>query len=204
MAVLHRTSVRVSLDNLDNFHPRAFEFIAVTIHVNSLVFLLVTINRASKCSIPAFCLELATLLERCAVSNSRLLLVGDFNIHVETPTESNGRQLACILDSFGLKQHVSDPTRGNRILDLVISPRDSDFVRKILVTGPIGKSDHLVVLTSIRGLKPKLPIKTVCFRPWKWCVNMKAFVCFLTNTLYTLSEFRRYDNKRYVFTMYEY
>ena len=45
----------------------------------------------------------------------------------------------------------------------MISPRDSNLVRECHVTGPIGESDHLTVLTSIRARKPKLPMKTVCF-----------------------------------------
>lgn len=62
---------------------------------------------------------------------------------------------------------MSDPTRMGRILDLVISPRDSDFVRECHVAGPIDEADHLTVLTSIKARESKLLIKMVCFRPWK-------------------------------------
>ena len=75
--------------------------------------------------------------------------------------------MACILDSFGLKQHVLDPTRVNRTLDLVISPCDSDIVRECHVIGPIGETDLLTVLTSIKACNPKFLMKTVSFRPWK-------------------------------------
>ena len=43
MAVLHRTSVRIVQANLGDFDRESFEFIDVTVHVNPLVFLLVTI-----------------------------------------------------------------------------------------------------------------------------------------------------------------
>ena len=54
-----------------------------------------------------------------------------------------------------------------RILDLVISPRDSDLVRECHVAGPIDDADHLTFLTSIKARESKLLIKMVCFRPWK-------------------------------------
>ena len=150
-----------------NLNPRSLEFVAVNIHANSLVFLLVTIYRPPSRSSTDFWDELSALLERCAASNSRLRLVGDFNAHVGSPTDSRAQHLVCMLDSFGLKQHVSEPTRKDRILDLVISPCDGDFVRECHVTGPMDESDHLTVLASIRARKPKLLMKMVRFHPWK-------------------------------------
>ena len=72
--------------------------------------------------------------------------------------------------------------KGSRILDLVISPRDIDLVREYHVTGPICESDHLTVQASIRARKPKLPIKTVCFRPWK-SVDPAEFALDLAQSL---------------------
>ena len=85
------------------------------------------------------------------------------------------------LTRSGSSSSVSYPTRRNRILDPVISPRYSDFVRQTLVTDPIGESDHLVVLTSIRALKPKLPMKTVCYRPCK-SVDPEKFMVDLSQS----------------------
>ena len=61
---------------------------------------------------------------------------------------------------------------------------------------PIGETDHLTVLTSIRARKPKLPMKTVRFRPWKSVdpkkfaldLSQSSFVAHPSNDLSTLLE----------------
>ena len=66
----------------------------MTIPINMPVFLIVTIYRLPDNDILRNWTELSTLLERCVVSNSRLLLVGDFNILVEISTDGRARELA--------------------------------------------------------------------------------------------------------------
>ena len=69
-------------------------------------------------------------------------------------------------------------------------------MRECHVTGPICEIDHLTVLTSIRARKPKLPMKTVCFRPWKSVdpekfaldLSQSSFVAHPSDDLNTLLE----------------
>lgn len=53
---------------------------------------------------------------------SRLLLVGDFNIHVDDDSDLFARGFINIMDSFHFTQHVSGPTHNKgHTLDLVFT-----------------------------------------------------------------------------------
>ena len=71
--------------------------------------------------------------------NAGIILVGDFN---KCPVST-------ILRHFTLKQIVKQPTRGNAILDLILTNM-SDFCNIPLVIPPVGRSDHNSVLFSYK------------------------------------------------------
>ncbi len=52
----------------------------------------------------------------------KVLIVGDFNIHVDNEKDWLGSAFIDILNSIGVKQHVSGPTHcRNHTLDLILS-----------------------------------------------------------------------------------
>ena len=54
--------------------------------------------------------------------SDNILLMGDFNIHVNNPSDSSAKAFLSIIDTFGLKQHVQQPTHtGGNTLDLVLT-----------------------------------------------------------------------------------
>ncbi len=66
-----------------------------------------------------FFLELCELLTLACAASSQVILIGDFNIHVDTVC-SNSTQLKTVLDCFNLTQNVNFPTRTHgHTLDLV-------------------------------------------------------------------------------------
>ena len=71
--------------------------------------------------------------------NAGIILAGDFN---RCPVST-------ILRHFTLKQIVKQPTRGNAILDLILTNM-SNFCNTPLVLPPIGLSDHNSVLCSYK------------------------------------------------------
>ena len=91
-------------------------------------------------------------MECVNLSKERVLVLGDFNIHVDVP---NGLKFLDLLESLGLEQHVTEPTHifGDR-LDLVITRR----TETLLGSTPRScryLSDHLAVRCSIRINKPR-------------------------------------------------
>ena len=78
--------------------------------------------------------------------SDNVLLIGDFNIHVNNSSDSLAKAFLSIMDTFGFKQHVQQPThtggntldliltRGVEITDLCVSPYTSALSDHCLLT----------------------------------------------------------------------
>uniref|UniRef100_K7EXX2 Endonuclease/exonuclease/phosphatase domain-containing protein n=1 Tax=Pelodiscus sinensis TaxID=13735 RepID=K7EXX2_PELSI len=94
---------------------------------------------------------LREIREATKIENS--IIMGDFNyphidwIHVTSGREAEIKFLNGLNDCF-LEQLVQEPTRGEAILDLVLSGVQ-DQVQEITVTGPLGNSDHNIITFNI-------------------------------------------------------
>ena len=80
------------------------------------------------------------------VSKRDCIIMGDFNHgHILwTSLQSTGREdqefLNLVQDGF-LSQHVLEATRGENVLDIVLSSQ-KEFVDNVKICGPLGCSDH--------------------------------------------------------------
>ena len=74
-------------------------------------------------SVISFCEELTDVLENNITGNKgHLLLLGNFNIHLDKQEAPNTIIFQDFLDSFGLINHVKQSTHtSSHILDLIIS-----------------------------------------------------------------------------------
>ena len=84
---------------------------------------------------------------------SNILLAGDFNVHSaswlgSTKTTPAGEYTEELCTVHGLQQHVHCATRGSNALDLVLS--DLGDIVSVRPMNPIGNSDHISLLISIR------------------------------------------------------
>ena len=95
--------------------------------------------------------EFSKLLESITADqrHKRLLIVGDFNIHVDNSNDTTARQFVDLLDSFNLVQHVSEKTHANgHTIDLVISNAMDHFVNDVKITDPV-ISDNLAFHSTL-------------------------------------------------------
>ena len=95
--------------------------------------------------------EFSKLLESITADqrHKRLLIVGDFNIHVDNSNDTTARQFVDLLDSFNLVQHVCEKTHANgHTLDLVISNAMDHFVNDVKITDPV-ISDNLAFHSTL-------------------------------------------------------
>ena len=107
--------------------------------------------------------ELTALLEVISTYRSELVIVGDFNIHVDDLHDVTASRFCDLLDAFGLVQHLrgSTHTRGHT-LDLVIT-RPMCVPTLLVVDTPIF-SDHALItccLTIERPSPTALQRKTI-------------------------------------------
>ena len=82
-----------------------------------------------------------------------VMLVGDFNVHHTDwlgshTTDTGERQMPRLANCLGLEQTVDEPTRGNQILDLVLT----DLPTTSITLANVGTSDHNPVLVIKRDV----------------------------------------------------
>ena len=98
--------------------------------------------------------------------SGKLVLLGDFNVHLDNISNPEGRQLTVLLTSFGMEQHVCDSTHvDGHTLDLVVS-RVTDEVVQCCEVGPF-ISDHNSILITLKSGKHQSIRKKTTFRKIK-------------------------------------
>ena len=80
------------------------------------------------------------------VSKGDCIIMGDFNhgnIKWDTlqSTGVEDRTFLCLVQENFLTQHVLEPTRAARVLDIVLSSQ-KEFVDNVVIQEPLGSSDH--------------------------------------------------------------
>lgn len=141
---------------LSTFNDSHLESVWVEIATAATPLIVASIYRPPRGDHRQFCRQLEDDLNKTHISDRNVLLLGDFNAKnaqwLDTDvTDAAGDSLACLLQTYGLAQHVFFPTclvRGHpkSCLDLVITNVPSDQVSSEPAM-PIGSSDHL----SVRG-----------------------------------------------------
>ena len=124
--------------------------------------------------------ELQDILSYMASLPHDLVLMGDFNLHVES-SSSDVRQLTGILESFNLDQYVNFPThiRGHS-LDLMIFSKGCD-VLSVSTSDMI--SDHFSVIAdlNIPTDHSRTVPQAITYRKLK-AINIEAFKADITNS----------------------
>ena len=95
------------------------------------------------------------------------MITGDFNIHVDVADDPDSIKLLDLLESVGLRQHVTQPTHVHgHTLDLLITRwsdqiiKDPPYVDRVI-------SDHVSLLCKLHPVKPAMTIKKVTYRKLK-------------------------------------
>ncbi len=135
-----------------------------------------------------FIKEFADFLSELVLAADKVLIVGDFNIHVDNEIDALGSAFIDILNSIGVRQHVLGPTHcQNHTLDLILSHGiDVSGVEILQQSDDI--SDHYLVLCKLHIAK------TVNSTPcYKYGRTNTTKDCFVSN-LPDLSQFLSISN----------
>ena len=153
------------IDSSSNF--RSFECFQLDISANNKTMSIFPIYRPepSMVSMSTFFREFSSYMEMLSILSHEVLIVGDFNIHLDMTNTPNSRKFMDILLSFNFVQHVAESSHeSGHILDLVIS-RQSDFVSNVKVGEYF--SDHKVISFNIKLRRLISERKTVTSRNYK-------------------------------------
>ena len=120
-----------------------FEFIIIQFQGIDRPCLVANVYRPPSSSVTTFMNEFSNFIETLNIPNRDLVIMGDFNIHVDDPDDSNGTQFCNLLNDLSMQNHVKVPTykRSNHTLDLVIDSYTHSYLEPIV-------SDVKVCLTS--------------------------------------------------------
>jgi hypothetical protein len=124
--------------------------------------------------VQAFMSEFGLLLEGIVSSREKLVIVGDFNFHVDSPLNPSACSFLDLIDSFGLVQLVNVATHDKgHTLDLVLTRASDDLISEVSLAGLF--SDHFAISCSLNLKRPLHPTKTVSYRSFK-SINIEDFV----------------------------
>ena len=97
------------------------------------------------------------------VSKGECIIMGDFNHgNIKWDTQqSTGveyQKFVCLVQDNFLTQHVLEPTRAARVLDIVLSSQ-KEFVDNVVIQEPLGNSDHNQLHFNINIKSDKAKVK---------------------------------------------
>ena len=97
------------------------------------------------------------------VSKGDCIIMGDFNHgnikwDSQQSTGVEDQKLLCLVQDNFLTQHVLEPTRAARVLDIVLSSQ-KEFVDNVVIQEPLGSSDHNQLHFNINIKSDKTKVK---------------------------------------------
>ncbi len=137
-----------------------------------------------------FIKEFADFLSELVLAADKVLIVGDFNIHVDNEKDALGSAFIDILNSIGVRQHISGPTHSrNHTLDLILSHGiDVNGVEILQQSDDI--SDHYLVLCKLHIVKA---VNSTPSYKYGRTITSTTKDCFVSN-LPDLSQFLSISN----------
>ena len=116
--------------------------------------------------------EWPLFLSKYVTIGKNITIVGDLNFHLDIPNNRETSKFLSCLDSFGLIQHVNEPTHvAGHTLDVVITWDNDNIISNIEVIDPCFSDsagrvtrDHFAVTLNANASKPAPVRKTVYFR----------------------------------------
>lgn len=175
------TAKRITLD----VKPTTFEVLCCSLRSASTAVVHIAIYRPGSANVTElFFQELTSLLEIVVTFRTQIVITGDFNVHVNDPSDKHAHKLAELLESFDLQQSISQPTQhhGNT-LDLVITRPDNQPT-SCKVDPPNMISDHSLIVCNFSSIPVAVRQVPSTTRPWKR-VDRMAFSCALASALPT-------------------
>ena len=132
-----------------SFQYSSFECIIQTLKINNntINLTLITIYRHFSESFNLFLEEFHMFLEYVKLRFKYFVIAGDFNVHMNRPTDPPTSKFIDILNTFSLEQYIKSSTHeAGNILDLVITDPNCLIIKDVNVDNSnILRSDHFLV-----------------------------------------------------------
>ena len=167
VGILVRNGINMKIHESNAF--RSFEHLDLTLSSMSSSFRLLVVyrplpNKKNKLTFSMFHDDFGNLAESLISHPCKFLLVGDFNIHMDSIENREAAIFHDLLVATNLKQHVNTPTHdAGHTLDLLITDNSDDFVSSISTNHSL-PSDHAAVKCLVNVIRPPAQKKKFCTR----------------------------------------
>lgn len=144
-------------------------------------------SKSNKFTVKQFLGEFAEYLAHLVTSPGHLIILGDFNFHVNDSSDRDACSFQDLLSSYDLHQHVKVSTHcSGHTLDLVLT-RSQDSLVSGLHAEDHGFPDHYPVFTQLSVAKPQLPKQEVTYRKLK-CIDIASVSAAISASTLCTSE----------------
>ena len=111
-----------------------------------------------------FLTEFTNWITDVVVQDTNLLVVGDFNLHINNENDDNAANFKGLMVALGLVQHVTRPThKSGNILDLIFTENCSEIdIHSCILVNLL--SDHYMI-----NCKTSLRCQEICHRGINYC-----------------------------------
>ena len=154
----------------EDINSNSFEFADCVISYLSTTLQIVVVyrpppSRKNHLNVTVFLEEFSSFLERIVTTTRPLIIIGDYNFHLDNKNDRSAARFKEQLDAFSLVQHVRESThKSGHTLDLVITRVGEETVRNVRVTDP-AISDHCAVhCETLCLIKPSFEKREVSYR----------------------------------------
>ena len=115
----------------------------------------------------AFIQDFESYLDTLVLADEILCITGDFNLHIDDPTDTYGCQLKDLLSSFGLVNYTTFPThQAGHTHDLVITQNNQKIELRSIKPGYF-LSDHCFVCVEIIIAQPDVQRRKLSYHKLK-------------------------------------
>ena len=173
VAVIYRDWFKLNNGKIYNF--KTFECILVTISSNTtqkISFLVVY----RFCELPPadFLSEFYNFTENNFIHLNNLVILGDFNLHMNKVFDPHVIQFNQILSTFGFSQLIDEPTHvSGNTLDLLITNEGEIKINDIVID-EVNYSDHCFIFFKIPWEFKKPQDEIISIKNYK-CINLDKF-----------------------------
>ena len=168
VGVILRDTISAKAEPINDAY-RSFECMKIKVIKSSFTYRFVTIYRPppsakNKLTAHDFFEEFDNFLSSMILAKGKLIIMGDFNFHLDTADNPGTQRFNSLLDSYGLQQHVEQAThKSNHTLDVVITKINEIPVHNLDVIDHL-ISDHKAISFYLDTQRPPLPKKTIVYR----------------------------------------
>ena len=132
-------------------------------------------SQEHKYTIRMFNEEFTQFLSDIQVNYKNLIVLGDFNVHINDPTDNDTQFFISLMKSAGLHQHVGSAThKAGNILDHVYTEEGGDIDIVMCETMDY-ISDHCIVKCVMNVPKENIVRKTITYRKYRQ-IDVSAFL----------------------------